>query len=200
MVFAALCVSYGHTPCAGDAKNAYLQADDLPAHYACYMRMPPLFGYNLNRRYGRDAPYGPLTHHFQVKSPSTANPSPAAGGPIPFLASSSLSASSFQPTDYHPCFSLRTEDDGTATLLLTVVDNVILAGQASHVASVRSALDARSAMTWNERAEDACGLNFDYHEGDSILVHQQPYITQILARLGLADVHQGAFVSGSSSP
>ena len=55
-----------YTPCAGDAKNAYLQADDLPTHYACYMRMPPLFGYYLARRYGRDAPYHPSTHLFFV--------------------------------------------------------------------------------------------------------------------------------------
>ena len=69
--------------------------------------------------------------------------------------------------------------------------NVILAGQDSHVASVRAPLDARFVMTWDARAEDVCGLDYDYHEDGSIFVHQQPYIAQLLARYGLGDVHAG---------
>ena len=70
LIFAALCVTYGYAPCAGDAKNAYLQADPLPPRYACYMRPPRYFDYYLRRRYGRgNEPYDPRTHLFRVLKP-----------------------------------------------------------------------------------------------------------------------------------
>jgi len=56
--------------------------------------------------------------------------------------------------------------------LITVVDNAPLAGQDHHVASARAALSQRFVMTWEDRADDACGLNFDYKiDGGPIFVH-----------------------------
>mmetsp|Transcript_31028 Transcript_31028/g.100013 ORF Transcript_31028/g.100013 Transcript_31028/m.100013 type:complete len:366 (-) Transcript_31028:350-1447(-) len=76
-------------------------------------------------------------------------------------------------------------------MLLTIVDNCPLAGQPHHVAAIRRALDERFRMTWDEVAEDVCGIYFDYLDDGSIRVHQWPYIEEILNRLGLLDVTTG---------
>ena len=162
--------------------TAYLQSHPLPEHLRCYMRPPRFLSDYLVRRFG-EAPYDPSKHLFEVLGPVYGHP--IAGNwwyqtLIPFVLELG-----FQATDYHPCFFVRPEDDGPPTIMISVVDNLPLAGQDHHVAQVRAALDARFEMTWDERADDVCGLYFDYLDDGSIFVHQHPYISKIATRLNL---------------
>ena len=88
------------TPCAGDAMNAYLQADDLPAHYACYMRTTCACRLSSATTFIADTAATHTTTPRLTTSAwlfsrlHTATPLPVAGGPKPFSGFSSTTSAS----------------------------------------------------------------------------------------------------------
>ncbi|MEM8559735.1 MAG: hypothetical protein AAGG50_18090 [Bacteroidota bacterium] len=193
LLFIACCVRYGYTIVAeGDAVAAYLQGAKLPSAYKCYMR-PPRFLKDWFRRCFGDPmhwPYDPYHTLWLVVRPVYGHPIAGRLWEETF-STFIIDELHFVRSTFHPCFFVRIESDGPPTLMLSIVDNVPLAGQPHHVAAVREALNARFAMTWNDRCDDICGMCVDYDADGSITVHQRPYIEKILTRVGLAHVTTG---------